>query len=255
MFLAGFAILVSLGCNGPLTPQAKELLQSGYDLYAAGDDKSTIQNMDKFLLDNPNSSRSDEAYYLRGLARTRTINLPEARDDLTAAISETNNPELRAKAMVALGDMAYDSNDMALAEKMYRQSLEDALDGDKKTAHAHFRLGCVLQRLGRWKEADVQLDRTVYLLSNSELGKLASERTHSLAWTIQAGAFEKKNSADQTANRLKGKGLQAVSKPILYDDRLIFVVHVGRFSTYDQALAELDNTKAQAPDALILPTR
>ncbi len=204
------------GCSGPLSPQAAELLTNCYTLYEKGDDAAAAQNLDLFLRDNSTSSRSDEGYYLRGLIKARTGDPEGARRDLNSALSKTSNKELRTNALVALGELAWEAGDLALAENTLRQALVYAELGKKPSDQAHYRLGCVLQRQGRWKDADVQFDRVVYLFSDSKLGQLAARRTHCTAWTIQAGAYERERHAAVTVEALRAKKLGAVRESRLH---------------------------------------
>jgi len=258
----GFAIsfsvvflIAGMGCEGPLSPQARQLLQEGYHFYQAGRDAEAIEKLDRFLVDNAKSNRADEAYYLRGLAWSRQKDSAQAKSDFQAAVDTTQNVSLRAKAQVGLGDLAYQEDQMALAENLYRRALGDIEQGQEPSDHAHYRLGCVLQRQGRWAEADVQFDRVVYLFADSELAGLARRRTHSTAWTIQTGAFREKIRADRAAAPLRDIGLSAFTQPLLQDQRPLFVVQVGRFDTYEQAAASLSEVQKHQPDSFVITTR
>ncbi len=243
------------GCNGPLTPQATELLKNCYALYEAGDHDAASRDLNLFLRDNSRSSRADEGYYLRGLVRWRTGDPVGAGGDLNSALRKTSNKELRAEALVALGELAWEAGDLALAENTLRQALVYVEQGKQPSDQAHYRLGCVLQRQGRWKDSDVQFDRVVYLFGDAKLGKLAARRTHCSAWTIQVGAYEQKRHADLAIERLRTKKLQAARETILHDARPLFIVQVGRFPTYEQAAAALPATRLHAPDAFVTTTR
>ncbi len=243
------------GCAGQLTPEAQQLLQEAYELHGGGNDEVAIQALDRFLRDNRRSSRADEAYYLRGMAKYRLKNISAAKADLNTAIGRTDNKELRINARIALADLAYAEDDVGLAENMYRQALVDIEEGKAPSDHAHYRLGTLLQRQGRWEEADLQFDRVAYLFADSQLGRASARRTRSTAWTIQVGAFESKARSDLAAKHLRVKELPTVSKAILLDGRLVFVVQVGRFSTYEQALAVLDDARELEGDAFVTTTR
>ena len=250
-----FALTVCVGCTGQLTPQAKKLLESSWASYKAGDDAATIEKLNGFLEANAKSPQADEAYYLRGLARHRRKELDGAKADLQTAFDRSKDKQLRAKAAVALGELAFEADDMALAENMYRRALSEA-EADKEPAdQAYYRLGCVLQRQGRWEQADAQFDRLDYLFPKSELAKLAGRKIRCTAWTHQAGSFSDKSRADAEAKRLKERNLPAESKSIAQDGRLVHVVQVGRFATYEQAAAAVGKTKQHQADAFITVTR
>jgi len=243
------------GCGGPLTPQASQMLQDVHSRYEAGDYKAAIVAADTFLRDNAGSSRAAEAYYLRGLARKNTGNPAGAKADLAAALKKARTKELLLKACLAAGNLAYDVGDMALAENMYRKALPQIKPGKKPADHAYFRLGCVLQRQGRWEEADVQFDRAMYLFGDSRLGKLAGRRARCVAWTIQAGVFAGKARADTAAENLRRDDLPAEVSAELRDGQPVFVVQTGRFATYEQALAALPEVTRYHADAFVAPTR
>jgi len=246
---------VIVGCNGPVSPRAKELLVSAYRSYEAGNDEVTISKASEFLAAKSSGLRADEGYYLRGMARYRSENREGAAADLNAAVAKTANGELRAKARVALGDIAYDSGRMALAENMYRRSLADVPQDQKPADHAGYRLGCVLQRQGRWADADLQFDRVLYLFRETDLARQAARRTHCVAWTIQAGVYRSKPVAEHEAGELHTRDLPAKVEVVVLDGSPAFVVQLGRFAAYEQTQAALVTARKLRPKAFIFPTR
>ncbi|MDY6913578.1 MAG: SPOR domain-containing protein [Planctomycetota bacterium] len=251
----GWIAINSVGCADQLSPQAKQLLQSGCSAYNQGDDEAVIRQMDAFLRDNDSSSHSGKAYYLRGLAKYRLKDLDGAKADLREALARTDSEDVRAKASLTLGELAYEADDMAMAEHMYRMAQSNIEQGKAPSDHAHYRLGCVLQRQGRWADADIEFGRVTYFFNGSELAKRAGRRTHCTSWTIQAGAFRRKGSATAAAAKLVSKNTLAVSRGVLYDGKPMFVVQVGRYPTYEQAIAELDKVKSKTGDAFVTVTR
>ena len=243
-----------LGCNGQLNPQAKDLLRSGYDMYGRGDDRETVRRMDAFLQENGRSSRADEGYYLRGLAKYRLGDRPGAEADLNEALGRTERKDIRVGARFALGEMAYEDGDMALAENAYRQALADIEPGQKSAERVYYRLGCILQRQGRWRDASGQFRRLRHHFVDSELAKRAGRRVNGDAWTVQVGAFRAKSRADAVAAELRGKGFQAFSQPVPEDSTLLFVVQVGLYPTYEQAVAALGGVQQTQSDAFVTVT-
>lgn len=239
------------GCNGPLTAEARELLLSGYAAYERGDDRATVSRMDEFLATNDRSDRSDEAYYLRGLARYRLNDRDGARADLNEAVGRTGHKSLRARAMIALGELAYEGGDMAFAENMYRQALADMDRDDAHAARVRYRLGCILQRQGRWPEADGQFNRLIYQFGDSELATRARRRVHCRTWTVQAGAYGRKAQADTASADLRKHRLEALSQGVTTGGRLLFVVQVGRYPTYEQAASTLAGVRKHSKDAFV----
>lgn len=245
----------TIGCNGALGPAERELLLSGYKAYETGDDQATINRMDTFLRDHRRSRRADEAFYLRGLAKFRMKNRAGAKSDLTAALERTEHDELGAKAAVTLGGIAYEDGDAATAERMYRLVLENTDRGAKPADHAHYRLGCVLQRQGRWKEADLHFDRVMYLFQETDLSQLAQRRVRCNAWTIQAAAFRDRKRANVLVAELKSQKLPAVIKFDQDRTGLLYIVGIGSYATHKQAVNALANTKGLDRDAFVAPTK
>lgn len=78
---------------------------------------------------------------------------------------------------------------------------------------------------------------------------------HARDWAIQVGAFAGKVRAEEVANELSAKNLFATVAPVISDERLVFVVQVGHYRTYEDASSALVNIKAFKPDAFVITTR
>ncbi len=255
--LAGSACFVAAfaGCNGEATPEGKILLQNAAAAYGNGQYEATVRNVDAFMIENSKSSRADEAFYLRGLARYRLKQYDEAAGDLEQAIDRTKIDHIKSNSLNALGDIAYDKDNMVLAGHLYEQALENTERGKKPADHSCYRLGCALQRQGRWAEADPYFQKVIYFFDGSELAKLASRRVNCVAWSIQAGAFEKKANAEKAAAEFTKNSLHAAALSVVESGRLIYVVQVGRYVTYEQAVAALDRVRKMKGDAFVVTTR
>jgi len=248
-------LLLCVGCQEALSPQARQLLQNGYAASTAGNNQTVIDSMDAFLRDNAKSARADEAYYLRGLAKYHSGDLAGAKADLQAALDRTGKKEVAGKAALALGDLAWDADDMPAASDKYATAIVNINSSAPPADHAAYRLGCALQRLGRWQEADVQFSRVAELFAGGELASRAGRRMHCRAWTIQAGAFDNKSRAEAAARELVSRNLPASVQPTMGEGKLLFVVQVGRYSNHEQAAAALPSISQYQPDAFVAATR
>ena len=249
------ALLGCLGCQGTLSPQGRQWLQNGYRASAAGEHRTVIETTDAFLGEYARSSRADEAYYLRGLAKYHLADRNGAKADLSAALEKTDKREVRGKAALALGDLAWDAEDMAASAEMYRTAVDNMDAGVTPADHAAYRLGCALQRLGRWQEADLQFSRVMELFPGTVLGSRAARRVHGRAWAIQVAAFGDRAHAEALVRGLAERGVQAAASAMLEDDKPVFVVQTGRFSTWEQATSALPSLKKLQPDAFVTATR
>ena len=248
-------MLISAGCDGTLGPQGKELLSAGSAAFHRAEYEDSVRYLDTFLKDHGKSRGADEAYFVRGLAKYKLKDRPGAASDLKEALNRTKLDHIRVHALNALGDLAWDRNDMALAESMYRQALANVKEDQRPADHSHYRLGCVLQRQGAWDDADLQFDRVIHFFGNSELGKLAARHVRCRAWTIQAGAYRQKALADAEAKRFQTENLPANVQSATDRGQLLFLVHVGRYPTYPQAGSALEIVKRHNADAYVTPTR
>ncbi len=244
-----------LGCNNHLSLTAKALLHSGNEAYKRGDYQTTVAKMDAFVKEAGRSRRAGEGYYLRGLSKLKLSDTKGAKVDFGQAAHRTNNRQIRAHSLNALGDMAWNEDDMDRAGKCYAGALESTDRGRKPADHSHYRFGCVLQRQGRWLDADLQFSRLDYFFRGTELAMRTARRTNCRAWTVQAGAFNEKDRADALAEELRGKNLAATVEPLLGRQKLNFIVQVGRYAAYKEAVEALAGVKLHVNDAFVVTTR
>ncbi len=243
------------GCESTLTPQARELLHAAEVTFADGEFSQTVEYADEFLKDYSRSTEASKAYFLRGRSKAMTHDGDGARADLAEAIDRASDGDVLAASHNALGDLAYWSDDMALAENHYRKGLSGIEPHTPPAGHGNYRLGCVLQRQGRWTEADVAFNKVIFHLPGSQLASKSSRRVHRDTWTIQVGAFSKKTTADQNAHDLTQRSFPAVARPESVDHSLLFIVQVGRYPTYEQASADLAEVRRLQHEAFVTVTR
>ncbi|MGC9453665.1 MAG: tetratricopeptide repeat protein [Phycisphaerae bacterium] len=254
-WVATLAWVVLAGCAPEMPPQARELLDSGIDAYEAGDHDTARTRMDEFISQYPRVRGVEEAYYLRGMALYRQEQFDSARRDLRTAAEEADDKLVRARALVALGNIAYENHEMAAAENLYRDALEELEGNQPPRDQALYRLGCVLQRQGRWQEADTQFNRLIYVFEDSRFAELAERRVHARAWTVQAGAFDERSHADSLAEKLRTDGLDAKVLPLLAEEGPRFVVCVGRHSSYEAADGAAGEVRRHEPQAFVTVIR
>ncbi|MBL7133392.1 MAG: SPOR domain-containing protein [Phycisphaerae bacterium] len=244
-----------LGCNAHLSLRAKGLLHSGNEAYKQGDYQTTVAEMDAFVKEVGRSRRAGEGYYLRALAKLKLNDTKGAKVDFDQAADRTADTQIRSRCLNALGDIAWDEDDMDQAARCYAEALESTDRGKKPADHSQYRLGCVLQRQGKWHGADLQFSRLDYFFRGSELAMRAARRINCRAWTVQAGAFDEKGKANSAAAKLQRANLSATVEPILSREKLVFVVQVGRYAAYEQAVATLEGVRQHVDDAFVITTR
>lgn len=253
LIVALLAAATAAGCG--LSPRAQKQLNDGSQKYQAGDNAGAITELSAFIQENPHANQIDQAHYIRGMAHSRLKHYEAAKSDLLQAVTETSNKELQGKAALAQGDLSYETNDMTLAENMYRHALESLPAGSNLRGQAYYRLGCVLQRLGQWREADLQFHKAIDGYPG-EPARRSARMINSNAWTVQAGSYSKMVTAKDGAKRLSGKGFpNAQAAAVLVDGTTWYVVQIGRYDRYENALAILPRVRAVQSDAFVAPTK
>jgi tetratricopeptide (TPR) repeat protein len=245
------AMLVVSGCGGAAPRQGRRLLAESQNSLVRRDYSDTIKKADRFLREYGGTREAGRAYYLRGKARLSLGNVVEAKSDLQEAVSRSGNADVRANARLALGQLAFDGGQMLRAEELYRAAIADIEVGKPPGDHAHYRLGCVLQRRGLWKQAELEFRRVVEYFANTELARRSSRRVNATAWTVQAGAFSKEPLAASLVKKLRTGGLAPGVRTVLGKSGPLFIVVVNRYGTYQQAAKALSSVKRYQADAFV----
>ncbi len=252
--VVGLAIL-HVGCNGKISPEAEKELLAGQADFDRRSDRAVIRRMDAFLAVRASSRGAARAYLLRGLSKKRIGNIADAKLDFQSAVNSATAGDVRANALVQLADLAYTDGEMALAENLYKQAMMDLDEKTQPADYVGYMLGCVLQRQGRWSDADRRFNKVIHLFRGTAKAKAASGRVHASAWTIQAGAFRDRLRAKALVKRLSATSLSARGEPAHRDGVLWHVVYVGRYPTHEQAMTDLPNVRSRQKDAFVKVTR
>lgn len=256
LFACLFISLLFFGCSGgTISSQAKEHLDSGLRAYRAGDNRQAIVQANTVLSGGSQGSLAMQAYYLRGMAWYRLKDFDKARSDLEHVDRSSTNVQLRIRSLDSLGEIAYRRDDMLRAESYFGQVGKLTERGQKPADHAHYRLGCVLQRLGRWQEADVHFQRVIFLFKPSALTKLARVRVNGRKWTIQVGSYDKRYNATVAAKLFRQANMKTYIEPAIRDGKMAFLLQVGRWEKYGQAAGQLQAVRRMKADAFLQVTR
>ncbi len=251
-----FVSLLSLGCSdGTISPQAREHLDIGLRAYQAGDNRRAIAQADAVLSGGSQGSLAMQAYYLRGMAWYRLKDFDKSQNDLEQVDRKSNNTQLRVRAMDSLGEIAYLRDDMSRAKNYFDQVVELAGRGQRPVDHAHYRLGCILQRLGKWQDADVHFQRVIFLFGQSTLAKQARERVNGRKWTIQVGSYSERHNARNAAGLFSREKMKTYIEPSIRDGRMAFLLQVGRWENFEQAAGQLEAVRRMKADAFLQVTR
>ena len=246
---------LSAGCNITVSPEATRYLQAADAAFRHGDDPAAIEAGSRFIQMHPRLEETGEAYYIRGLARCRAGQVNAGKNDLRTALTLTKREDLIALVHCRLGDLAYQADEMTESEKHYRTAIKHVRPGAPPADEAMYRMGCILQRQGRWREADLFFSRVVHFFDGAPLADRSADHAHAVRWSIQAAAMSELASARQLQHRLRHAGLNARTDLELRSGRVMRLVRVGSYHTYGQAQADLGKVRTIVSDAFITSAR
>ncbi|MCK5114067.1 MAG: tetratricopeptide repeat protein [Phycisphaerae bacterium] len=263
MLLRLFGTILSLvllgslfGCGeAPITPDDHRNLDLAVKSYDSGDDARTIQNANAVLMQHTSGDMAMKAYYLRGMANFRSGNNARAVNDLKIVVRNAPSDQLVLRAKDALGELAFRAGDLKAAKAYFEDVIKGIPQNQRPSDHARFRLGCILQRQGNWAQANMYFQRVIYLFPKGKLADEAKKRVNSRKWTIQAGYYRKSENAGELASKLRKAGFDATTKPESRNEKLVFMVLVGRWDNYDSAARRLPAVKKVKTDAFLRVTR
>ncbi len=250
---AGLALLA--GCSQGLTQQQRAWLEAGERRYQRQDYRGAVESLSRFLAEVRDKPETARAFYIRGMSYAQRGRRDAAYADLRRAAAGAASDDLRWRADVALGTLLFEDGDWAAAARRYRSALEPMPDRPPKDT-VLYRLALCLERQGQWTLARPYLAEIVARYSSgpyadSARRHLRSRPTH---YAVQCGAFRTRANAERLCGELRGKGLEAYVHAEQRGRTPMYLVLVGRYSTYEQALSYQQMIRRDfVPDALVWP--
>ncbi len=256
--IGGSAVIVGIvvagaGCTS-LPPAEQESLRQAADQYRSGHYGPALARVDRIIDDYADAAEIAEAYYIRGLCRSRLGERQAAASDFQQTISRSNRPELTARAHASLAALYFEQGQWAPSADHYAQALDD-LPEEPPADRIAFTAAVAMRRAGRWADARRQFARTVFRFRDRPI---AEEARRQAFWdhdyfSIQLGAFSSVANAEQRAKEVRGRGLNAAVGSQDRDGGVRWVVAVGQYGTYDEAIRDLDRVRRVQADAYIIP--
>ncbi len=242
------ALLVS-AC-GP-TPEDRKNLSDAYGSYAARDFVGTETYAGAYIEKQPTADNVDEAFYLRGLARYGRGDRVGAVPDLEKAIEHSKRADLKYKAYMTLGDIAFDQNKWDEAAGDYQKAILSAV-GMTVEPRLEFRLGVALQAIGQWDSARGHL-ALVAASPDAGLAQRARERIDAKAFSLQFGAFKEGARAGELLRQVRAAGINAAAASEMHNGQLVFVVRAGSYTTLADAENARKRVAGKFPGTVVVP--
>lgn len=247
--LLPLAALLFSAC-GP-TPADRKNLSDAYASFAAHDFTATEKSASAYIQNQPTADNVDEAFYLRGLARYGRGDRIGAAPDLQKAIDHSKRADLKYKAYMTLGDIAFDQQHWDDAAADYQKAITSGV-GITVEPRLEFRLGVALQAIGQWDNARKHLE-IVATSSDAALAARARDHLNARAFSLQFGAFKDGAHAGELLRQLRAGGIDAAVSSEMHNGQLLFVVHAGAYTTLADAEGARKRAAAKYPGVVIAP--
>ncbi|MFQ5807528.1 MAG: SPOR domain-containing protein [Phycisphaerae bacterium] len=248
-------LLVLGGCANGLTEQQRLWLARGQDYYEHEDYTRAIDQLSRFLGEVREGPGVARALFVRGMSNAQAGHRAPAYADLRRCAATPADDEITWRAYLVLGTLHFEDRQWAQAAQKLRATAERMPTGPPKDT-VLYRLGLCHERTGRWRAAAQFYSEITKSFSGGKYARAAYRRLRLNAnhFAVQCGAFRGKNNAETLRDNLEGKGLRAYVRQEIGGRRPLYVVLVGRFADYDEALAQLAMIKRQfVPDAVLWP--
>ena len=233
--------LAGTGCSS-LSAQARKDLVAAHEFYASGDYATCVDRIDEFFAKHGETPASGEAYQLQGISEMHlgAGHGERARVALVKAIEADSPPKVKRGALVGLGNLCFEDGRYEDAIPYYEQALEEFPNASPKEK-ALYRLGYSLQMVGKWSLANRRFSRLKRLFGDTPESKEAEKLFGHNCFYIQAGAFEKRESAHTLRSWLIQRNLPAQVMSVFgAGNKTYHVVAIGRYQNYHQAKAAFD---------------
>ena len=252
LWLACAAGLTLAGCTSEAD---RKSLQDGFAKYSAHQVEESEAIADKYIAANPAGENLDEAFYLRGLSRFTRDNRAGAAADLRQAEKISTRPDLKGKALRALGDIDFEQSRWSEAQTDYEKALTEGAGtfNAANITHLNYHIGACLQALGQWEKARPWFARAIAANGDPTLTERARLRFDAGSFSLQFGAFHEVPRARELSDQLKAAGMTPSIATDYRDGQLIYIVRSGAYNTWTDATAARERVQARYPLVTIVP--
>lgn len=247
--------VLSAGCAQGLTEQQRTWLADGQRHYERKDYARSIGSLTHFLNEVREGPEIGEALYVRGMSYAQSGARKAAYADLRRAAKVQTETETFWRANVVLGTLHFEDRQWGEAARRFRTAL-DRMPAERPRDAVLFRFGLCHERMGRWSAARPYYQAVLKEFPTSGFADGARRRLRQSAhnYAVQCGAFRTRSNADRLNHELRQKGLDTYVHDTVRGKTPLYVVLVGRYTNYDEAVAAHKAIKRDfVPDAVLWP--
>ena len=251
---AALSMLLS-GCTQGLTKQQKQWLADGQRHYERKDYRRSIESLTHFLTEVHEGPEIGEASYVRGMSYAQAGDRPAAYTDLRRAAGMQTEGETVWRANIVLGTLHFEDRQWSEAARRFQAALS-RMPQEKPRDAVLYRLGLCHERMGSWSAARPYYQEVLAKFPKSGFADGARRRLQQNAqnYAVQCGAFRTRSNAESRNAELRQKGLETYIEEVVRGQTPLYVVLVGRYTNYDEAVAAHKAIKRDfVPDAVLWP--
>ncbi len=251
--LTAGVLALNYGCELPnkayqewLTQGEQACTEKKYDV--------AIQLLTNYINAAGSAPEAARAYYFRGVAHAQLNHRSQARDDLLRAAQFPGKGEEGWRALSVLGTLEYESGHWAEAAKYYEAVVDIEPQEPPKDLFL-YRLAASYERSGRWQTAQRTFQRILDQFPQTAYKADITRRLQLNAdhFSVQCGVFSTAQNADGLMKQLQLAGFSPTLEKEPRSGATTYVVHVGRFTRYEDAIHELARVKGYIPGAVLWP--
>lgn len=209
-------------------------------LFITGSYEASIKEGERLLSrSSRNTEGLDELYYYLALSYLKSGNLLRSGDIFEIITDEFPSSEFRDYAALGKADIAMAKEDFISAEDICRGLLNSRGAHDLKAA-VYYRLSRVYFKTDRKDEAEKYLSMLKKEFPQSPEAKIEQEliveSPEGIYYTVQVGAFGRKQNASNLVDKLIGKGYPAYLEEMPAASVAVnYRVRVGKLRTHKEA--------------------
>jgi tetratricopeptide (TPR) repeat protein len=250
-----FILLLVPGCLLLVTATQSHALNldKANEYFLKGDYENSITECEKILAQGKRSKDLDELYFLLGLSYMKSGDYLRSYDVFQIIIEEFPASRYKEQTLLGQADIDFLKSDYYVALIKYKQAFKLSTDSELKPA-IYLRLVKASLKNGYWQDARLYTEKLKNDYPVSPETFLAkSLLPEDFYFTVQVGAFSKKENANKLRKELIEEGYAAFIQDT--DSRLgkFYRVRVGKLEDFNDAIQLEAELKAIGYPSKIYP--